>query len=1204
MWQDRAMRFVADLHVHSKYSRACSRDCDLHHLSWWARRKGVTLVGTGDFTHPAWYEHLRENLVAAEPGLFRLRGEVERDVTRTLPPILASAEVRFMLSVEISTIYKRGERTRKVHHLVYLPDFEAAAEFNRRLGRIGNLGSDGRPILGLDSRDLLEITLECGDGGYLVPAHIWTPWFAVLGSKSGFDAIEDCYADLAGHIFAVETGLSSDPAMNWRVSGLDRYRLVSNSDAHSPPILGREATVFDTALDYFALRGALETGNGLAGTVEFFPEEGKYHVDGHRACGVRLEPAQTAALGGLCPECGKPLTVGVLSRVEELADRPAGVRPASAAEFRNLVPLPEIMSEILGTGSKSKTVLREIDRLTAALGPELAILQDLPVADVEGHAPLLAEALGRMRRGAVIRDAGFDGEYGKIRLFEPGELARLRTPDAPALFAAPPPQNALSSAPRPAAPRRPVPPRCDISPLEPVEGHIVAQPGLAQPGLAQPGLAQPGLAQPGLAQPGLAQPGVAQPGVAQPGVVQPRTARGSGSLLDGLDPEQRAAAEVAGGPLLIIAGPGTGKTRTVTHRIAHLVTAGGVDPRHCLAITFTRRAADELAHRLAALAKDRAPLLTVSTFHALGLRILREQHRLAGLGPDFGIADEAQRLAITTEMAGDQRQARQLLARLSQARRVTWTESANRPTQAREPANTPTRTGEHAGAAPGAGRADRADRAGRADRADRVGAELAEPLQRYLKALRQLDLVDFDDLVALPLELLTADPELAASYRDRFRWITVDEYQDIDEQQYRLLRQLAPPAANLTAIGDPDQAIYRFRGADVGFFLRFQQDYPDAHVARLANNYRSGATIVGSALRVIAPQTLVPGRELRPVGGHADQPIGLHQAATEQAEAAFVATTIERLLGGTSLHALDTGLVDARAGAHHLALSDFAVLYRTDRQAQAVMAALTQAGLPFQKRSHDRLADRPGVAAILRELTASAPASPSPGTAATDSGPVDSGPGDAGPGDAGPGDAGPTDGGPTSVGRTGGGPTVAGRVRAAAKAVLAQLPEGSDAGTDLATEIHVAAELLAPLAARCGTDLARLRNELLLGVEVDTWDPRADLISLLTLHAAKGLEFPAVFIVGCEHGLLPLQWGPTADADPEQLAEERRLLFVGITRAQQHLYLSHAAERTHHGRPLPRARSPFLDELDDASCQQLGQPTPRRRPQAYQPRLL
>jgi DNA helicase II / ATP-dependent DNA helicase PcrA len=286
--------FVADLHIHSRYSRACSRDLELPSLAWWARRKGIAVLGTGDVTHPAWREHLREYLQPAEPGLFRLSPQVEAEIERDLPPRLAATpHARFLLSVEISTIYKREGHTRKVHHLIYLPDLESAERFTTRLASIGNVASDGRPILGLDSRDLLEITLESSPDAYLVPAHIWTPWFSALGSKSGFDAIADCYADLAEHIFAVETGLSSDPAMNHRVSSLDNYRLISCSDAHSPPALAREATRFGTDLDYFAIRDALRTGDGLLGTIEFFPEEGKYHADGHRACGVNWSPAQT-----------------------------------------------------------------------------------------------------------------------------------------------------------------------------------------------------------------------------------------------------------------------------------------------------------------------------------------------------------------------------------------------------------------------------------------------------------------------------------------------------------------------------------------------------------------------------------------------------------------------------------------------------------------------------------------------------------------------------------------------------------------------------------------------------------------------------------------------------------------------------------------------------------------------------------------------
>ncbi|MFY9821025.1 MAG: endonuclease Q family protein [Thermoanaerobaculia bacterium] len=420
------MRFYADLHVHSKYSRATSRDADLEHLALWARRKGITVVGTGDFTHPAWWEEIRTKLLPAEPGLFRLRPEIEREVARQLPPA-CHGPVRFLLEVEISTIYKKGERTRKIHHLIYAASLETAGRIRERLGAIGNISSDGRPILGLDSRHLLEITLQSGSDAYLVPAHVWTPWFAVLGSKSGFDSVEECYGDLAPHIFAVETGLSSDPPMNWRVSSLDRFTLVSNSDAHSPPMLGREACSFDTDLDYFAIRRALETGEGYGGTVEFFPEEGKYHLDGHRACNVRLEPPETRRLEGRCPACGKPLTVGVMHRVEELADRseeaPTEGRQARVDPYRCLVPLPEILGEIHGVGAKSRTVEQSVAQLVARLGPELDILERLPLDEVaRAGSPLFLEALTRLRAGQVRRDAGYDGEYGVIRLFEPGEI--------------------------------------------------------------------------------------------------------------------------------------------------------------------------------------------------------------------------------------------------------------------------------------------------------------------------------------------------------------------------------------------------------------------------------------------------------------------------------------------------------------------------------------------------------------------------------------------------------------------------------------------------------------------------------------------------------------------------------------------------------------------------------------------------------------
>ena len=417
------MRFYADLHIHSKYSRATSKDCDLEHLGYWGQKKGVTVIGTGDFTHPAWFREIKEKLAPAEPGLFRLREDLEREIGEKLPGSCRGI-TRFMLSVEISTIYKKGDKARKIHHLIYVPTLHQAEFISRKLERIGNIKSDGRPILGLDSRHLLEIVLEAGEGCYLVPAHIWTPWFAVLGSKSGFDSIGECYGDLAGHIFAVETGLSADPEMIRLVSDLDRYRLVSNSDAHSPPKLGREACIFSTDLDYFSMRRALETGAGYGGTVEFFPEEGKYYLDGHRKCNIRLSPDESRELDGICPVCNKPLTLDVMHRVGELADRKEQANTEITEPFVSLIPLPEVIAETEGVGPGSKTVAREYDRVLNKLGAELPILTDIPLEEIQSHSssPLFPEAIARMRNGDVIREAGYDGEYGRIKLFHKGEM--------------------------------------------------------------------------------------------------------------------------------------------------------------------------------------------------------------------------------------------------------------------------------------------------------------------------------------------------------------------------------------------------------------------------------------------------------------------------------------------------------------------------------------------------------------------------------------------------------------------------------------------------------------------------------------------------------------------------------------------------------------------------------------------------------------
>ena len=368
--------YFADLHIHSRFSRAASRDCDLPHLDWWARRKGITLIGTGDFTHPAWRAELRDQLEPAGEGVYALRSHLR------LAEGAPGPTPRFVVSGEISCIYKRHGRTRKVHNLILLPSLEAAEELAARLESVGNIRSDGRPILGLDSRDLLELTLDTCPEAEFIPAHIWTPHFSMFGAFSGFDTMEECFGDLTPHIHAVETGLSSDPPMNWRVSALDGLTLVSHSDAHSPARLGREADLLDTGVSYPELVWALRTGQGFAGTVEFFPEEGKYHLDGHRNCGVCLTPAQTMERGGLCPVCGKKLTIGVEHRVEELADRPAGFRPHQARPFESLAPLPEVIAASTGLSPASKKVLALYEELLLSLGTEFSILRDVPLEDI------------------------------------------------------------------------------------------------------------------------------------------------------------------------------------------------------------------------------------------------------------------------------------------------------------------------------------------------------------------------------------------------------------------------------------------------------------------------------------------------------------------------------------------------------------------------------------------------------------------------------------------------------------------------------------------------------------------------------------------------------------------------------------------------------------------------------------------------------
>ena len=409
------MKMIADLHIHSRFSMATSKEGTPENLDFWARKKGISLIGTGDFTHPVWREELKERLVSEGNGLYRLRDEYVKEESRKFP----GEGTRFVVSGEISSIYKKNGKTRKVHNVILLPSLEAANAMAQRLEKIGNIHSDGRPILGLDSHDLLEMMLDVCPEGILIPAHIWTPHFSVLGAKSGFDSVEECFEELAPYIHALETGLSSDPAMNWRISKLDRYQLVSNSDAHSPSKLGREANLLDIDCSYEGLYRAIQTGEGLEGTVEFFPEEGKYHFDGHRKCGVSLSPVEAERLGGICPVCGKKLTMGVDHRVEQLADRAEGFVKKDGKKYESLVPLPEVISTCMGYSAASKKVQGCFEQMIQTLGTEFDILRNVPSEDIKSCAgERIAEGIENVRTGNVKRIPGYDGEYGKIELFD------------------------------------------------------------------------------------------------------------------------------------------------------------------------------------------------------------------------------------------------------------------------------------------------------------------------------------------------------------------------------------------------------------------------------------------------------------------------------------------------------------------------------------------------------------------------------------------------------------------------------------------------------------------------------------------------------------------------------------------------------------------------------------------------------------------
>lgn len=1151
------MKFIADLHIHSHFSRATSKDLNFEHLTKWAQLKGVHIVGTGDIAHPGWLEEMKQKLEPAEEGLFRLKEEFAKPIQKELPKA-CQGTVRFMLAGEISNIYKKNDKVRKIHNVVFLPSLEAVEKFQIELEKIGNIRSDGRPILGLDSRDLLEIVLQTGPQAYLIPAHIWTPWFALLGSKSGFDSVEECFDDLTPHIFAVETGLSSDPPMNWRLSILDGYTLVSNSDAHSPPKLGREANQFNTELSYPAIFEALKTGDAekYLGTIEFFPEEGKYHYDGHRKCGISWDPKTTLQHDGVCPKCGKPVTVGVMHRVETLADREEGEKPPHTHPYKSLIPLPELLGEIHGVGATSKRVQDAYEALLAKLGSEIFILQDCPIEEItKAGGELLAEGIRRMRAGQVHVAAGYDGEYGLIKVFEDGEIKSLSAQLGFLPSANTDKQKESGPVPAPDTDKKESMQQQGLATRENVVSDQKSFYRTERDQLKLDGIMD--------------------------------AAASKKTILSGLNLQQQEAAVCTDQPLLILAGPGTGKTRTLTHRIAYLITEKGVSPQSILAITFTNKAAREMAERLERLVGiETARQMTIKTFHALGAMILRESLtsasppaslRQAQAAPDRNEGDRLRQAQpdrnrnqemtqSSTKAEGDPH--KEVSLRQAQADQTLSNQDRNQEVMVRQAHHD---LSSDIGLKSNFAICNESDRKAvlKQVHPDLSEKELNEYLEKISTAKNKLlpaevdyseyeavlcknNLLDFDDLILKPIELFEQYPEILKKYQERFRWISVDEYQDINFAQYRLLRLLASGGANLSVIGDADQAIYGFRGADREYFLRFQQDYPNARIIRLTKNYRSIQPILNASTQVISKSAERTALEIYSELASSTR-VEIYQAPTDKAEAEYVVHQIEKMVGGTSYFSWDSGRVHAEDEAAGRSFSDFVVLYRIGAQSRLLIEAFQRSGIPFQCGGEMPLYERPEIQEILSFLWL-----------------IHN---------------------PDSqyhrrkiFGKFEGADRFLKQLRNAApnESVADSIKKVHQFIADRKADSNEARDkLIQQLVGRALPFENRLEDYLqtiVLQRETDEFDPRADRVALMTLHASKGLEFPVVFIVGCEEDLIPYR----REGKPFDLEEERRLFYVGMTRAQERLILTHAKKRFLFGKTLQSKPSGFVSDIEAA----------------------
>lgn len=1008
-------KFIADLHTHSHFSIATSPNLTPEYLDYWAQLKGIDVVGTGDCIHPGWLHELRKKLLPCGNGLYRLKEEYKLPKHEFYLPPKTSRNVYFILTGEISSIYKKAGKVRKVHSLCLFPDFAGVEEFQKRVAKLGNIQSDGRPILGVDAKDILAMTLAAAGTAFVIPAHIWTPWFSVLGAKSGFDTLEACYEDLTKYIFAVETGLSSDPPMNWACSFLDACRLVSNSDAHSPEKLGREANIFETEISYAGIYEALKNDKGFLGTVEFFPQEGKYHYDGHRKCNTCWDPVETVRHNGICPNCHKPVTKGVLYRVAELADRADTNNAKNRKEFYSITSLPSLIAEIVGAGPTAKKVQLAYFDVLDKVGADFYVLLSADIRDLrKQQGDIFAEGIRRLREREVHVQEGFDGEFGAITVFTPKELANLRGGNTFSFLSQCQTENKTKDS-----------VDFDINTFKKILKEAPAGEALPE----------------------------------------------KETYL--LHDEQADAIAHGRGVGMVIAGPGSGKTHILTQRIIRLIQEEHVSPENILAITFSNKAAQEIQNRV----KGMIPFLNadICTFHAFGLSIMKKHHCLFKRSENFTIMDEDDSQALCVNLLKD---AKKKLKALADYKQGMSTENDIR------------------------------------DFSDQFDA-----------ILQKHDAFALDDLIFLPVQLFSKNKTILDEYRSRYYWVLIDEYQDINPRQYELVRLLLGEGnPNLFVIGDPDQAIYGFRGSDVRFIKSLQQDYPEAKTVHLSRSYRCPSPVLKIAGQALQKKEYLTGNPV-------EIKIEIKECDNEKSEADIIASQIEKMVGGVRSFSLDSGTSDGDAFRGIDSLSNFAVLCRVSSMFEPIAAALQRRGIPHQCIASETWYEADPYYTILKKFKRSLHS------------PEED-------------------------------PTLNNLInrKESIPFILSTLLEGVVTDED-------AQKCFLGLGADFGNNYTEFFRNLALRKGIDDLDIKKEAVSLLTLHASKGLEFAAVFIAGCEDTIIPFElYGKKSD---EALKEEERLFYVGATRTKRYLFLTYAKKRVFQCRSLLQQKSRLLDRLEN-----------------------